>query len=220
MDYVQEHNNSEDPYVSRFVRPVTREHISINFNRQPRVRCIARMHRRHNGLRIYLGSAKPALRQAVPNETGLQVPKTWPHRNPVHGNNCLWLLLSVSRLAGMSVKERQRCRPQMRQLPETTKPEAWSQRCLTERRNWPEPKRRRWYECSTIRSRQGQRIIRTISPQEEKCTGSSSTNQDNNGESHVSGQQDEVQQHGRNVQTSSRGARQRQCTSEQQTSGN
>jgi hypothetical protein len=47
------------------------------------------------------------IRQAVPPEAMLQVPEIWPHRNPVHGTNSMWLLCRDTQLKGLPYKGRQ-----------------------------------------------------------------------------------------------------------------
>ena len=58
-----------------------------------------------------------AIRASVPSEAVLQVLTLRPHRNPVQGNNRMWLLRARTREQGMSVQARPERTQEMRRLP-------------------------------------------------------------------------------------------------------
>ena len=58
-----------------------------------------------------------AIRATVPREAVLQVPKIRPHRNPVQGNNSMWLLCAGARHPGMPIEIESGDPKEMRDLP-------------------------------------------------------------------------------------------------------
>jgi hypothetical protein len=63
------------------------------------------------------GLSVRAIRVTVQSEAVLQVPTLRPHRNPVQGNNRMWLLRARTREQGMSVQARPERTQEMRCLP-------------------------------------------------------------------------------------------------------